>query len=84
MSYYHLGVRELKAADRQFFHARAIYSFDQATGTARTDARQRCDSSARSDGYLRVNECIRRTRIQDEAGRMSIERAFNIKVMIRI
>jgi hypothetical protein len=35
MSYYHVGVREFKAADGQFFHAGAIYSFDQATGTTR-------------------------------------------------
>src|SRR4029077_14511189 len=84
MSYYHLGVREFEVADRQFFHARAIYSFSQATGATRANARQSGDTSARSHGYLRINKCIRRARIQDEAGRMSVERALNIKMMVRI
>src|SRR5439155_5858569 len=84
MSNYHLGVRECEVADRQFFHARAIYSFSQATSTTRANARQSGDTSARSHGYLRVNECIRRARVQDETGRMSVERALNIKMMVRI
>src|SRR5436189_4190646 len=84
MSNYHLGVRECEVADRQFFHARAIYSFSQATSTTRANARQSGDTSARSHGYLRINERIRRARVQDEAGRMSVERALNIKMMVRI
>ena len=84
MSYHHFGMCEFEAANRQLFHARATYCFDQAAGSTGGHASEGGHTSSRSNRDLLVDECSSRARIDNEPSDVSIESAFYVEVMVGI
>jgi len=84
MSDYDFGVRDFEVADCQLFHSCPVHCFGQAARSARSNTNKSGDASSRSDCYLLVDECGRLASIYDESGAVSVERAFDIEVMVRI
>ena len=80
----HFGVCEFKIADRQFLHFGAIDAFTQPTSPARAVSGKGSHPRSRFHRHLRIDERVRRAGIQDEASWMSVERAFDVKMIIRI